>query len=64
MYFVTFLRRIWYYSIYLSSNNVKPLLGTLTYARHAAGILVKLKLKMWGCNQYTTIKNKISKSTG
>jgi len=29
--------------IYLSSKNVKPLLGTWTYARQAAGILLKLK---------------------
>ena len=32
-------------SIYLSSNNDKPLLETKTYARSAAGILIKLKIK-------------------
>ena len=42
---------------YLSCNNVKPLLGTKTYARQAAGILVKLKIKNeGGCNQYTLTK--------
>ena len=51
-------------SIYLSSNNVKPLLGTWTYVRQAAEILEKLKIKKGGgCNQYTTTKDKISEDT-
>jgi len=45
-------------TIYLSSNNVKPLLGTYTYAHQAAGILVKLEI-----NHYTTTKKK-GKNTG
>ena len=49
--------------IYLSSNNGKPLFGDLDkWAGIDTGILVKLKIK--GCNQYTTTKNKISENTG
>jgi len=41
----------------ISSNNVKPLLGTRTYSRQAAAILVKINSKKGcGCNQYITTK--------
>ena len=41
--------------IIISSNNVKPLLGTWTYVRQAAEILEKLKIKEgWGMGGFVT----------